>query len=240
LVAALAKAMNEPSAEIAGCELAALPNAPPVLTLMIVVTPIWRSRRKMSREKFESPGTRFCASLSKATKRPSSEIAPCWLIPLGSKPPAPVTLMRSSWPFVRSRTNTSVSPAVSPFIKSLARLWNTTKRPSGVTAELCGFSHERPFAVVPLEPRLAFEVDWASEGEASSAAAIHAASWVRELIMEDDPSLKSWGRKAKHRRGSRGNAPAASENEEAQSYAQSAIRAGSRDVSRRLPATPRA
>ena len=50
------------------------PSTPRELTLTRVVTPLDRSCTKTSVTPFASPATRFVASLSKTTTRPSAEI----------------------------------------------------------------------------------------------------------------------------------------------------------------------
>ena len=70
------------------------------------VVPVWRSRTNTSAAPLVSPGTRLVAYESKATNRPSAEIAAPELTPLPWTPPGP-TLTRWVVPVWRSRTNTS-------------------------------------------------------------------------------------------------------------------------------------
>jgi hypothetical protein len=101
---------------------------------------------------FVSPATRFVASLTNATKRPSAEIEgreePSE--PSLCAPPGP-TLTRSVVPETRSRTKTSAHPFVSPATRFEARLRNATYRPS---AEIDGVVLSRS-ACAPEEPTLA-------------------------------------------------------------------------------------
>jgi hypothetical protein len=67
----------------------------------------------MSVKWFESPATRFEASDSKATSRPSALSAGRTLSPFASPPP-PTTLTRLVAPLSRSWPKLSVDPSVSP------------------------------------------------------------------------------------------------------------------------------
>ena len=71
-VALESKATKPPSAEMAGLLLAPSACMPSWVALTSVVVPATRSRTKMSEAPFTSPGTRFQANDSKATKRPSA------------------------------------------------------------------------------------------------------------------------------------------------------------------------
>jgi hypothetical protein len=68
------KATKRPSAEIEAPKPPKSACTPAVLTLTRLVVPVWRSRMKTSDSPFVSPPTRFEATDSKATKRPSAEI----------------------------------------------------------------------------------------------------------------------------------------------------------------------
>ena len=149
-VAALWKATICPSAERAAAALKSSPWTPAVLTLTrVVVTPpgsskipfpsASRSWMKTSSAPLVSPGRRFVAELSKATKRPSADMAGARLAP-SAWPPAESTLVRtvatppgsSKKPFPsasRSWTKTSIRALVSPATRLEAALWNATKRP---------------------------------------------------------------------------------------------------------------
>src|SRR3989442_6678301 len=59
------------------------------------------------------PGRRLLAADWKTTNRPSP-LMPGLKLPALAWPPSAATLTRSVWPAVRSRTNTSVTPLVSP------------------------------------------------------------------------------------------------------------------------------
>ena len=76
-----------------------------------------------------SPGTRLGANDVKSTDRPSAAIVASWPPRLTSLP-AFETLARTVAPVVRSRTNTSVRPFVSPGTRSVAFELNATWRPS--------------------------------------------------------------------------------------------------------------
>ncbi|MBK8590294.1 MAG: hypothetical protein IPN77_14405 [Sandaracinaceae bacterium] len=71
-VASDANAMEEPSSLSATRPLGPLASTPLLLTLTRVVVPRVRSLRNTSVTPFVSFATRFVASLSKSTKRPSS------------------------------------------------------------------------------------------------------------------------------------------------------------------------
>ncbi len=117
------KAIRFPSAEIAGSQESPSPCDPfgSALTSVICAFPSSkipfpsgsRSTRKMSEiAPLASFGTRFDATLSKTTKRPSAEIAGNSLKPFASEP-SQATLIRTTFPVVRSATNTSLVPFVS-------------------------------------------------------------------------------------------------------------------------------
>jgi hypothetical protein len=82
---------------------------------------------------FESPGTRFDASLLNTAVRPSAEMRTPSLIPFACPPPG-ATLIRVVVAFVRSRRKTSVASFVSPGTSVLEPLENTTQRPSSETS----------------------------------------------------------------------------------------------------------
>src|SRR5437016_3230691 len=96
--------------------------------------------------KFVTPLMRLSASLSKATKRPSSEMDEDWKMPMlpaagsvWSSLPSDATLTRSVTPVRRSWTKTSPLAFVSPLTRFDAKLWKATKRPP---AEIDGVSDE--------------------------------------------------------------------------------------------------
>src|SRR5438445_6238564 len=127
-------------------KLSPLPCAPWESTLTRLVLPVLRSRAKTSLTVFVSPPTRLFATELNATKRPSAEIAGTQLAPF---PCAPweATLTRLVLPALRSRTNTSLAPFVSPPTRLLALDRNATKRPS---AEI-GAAKLSPLACAPWE-----------------------------------------------------------------------------------------
>ena len=92
-----------PSPLIDGPSLFLLPSAPDESTLTRSVTPVARSWRKTSNLPFVSPETRLFAKLTKATQRPSPEMAAlkhCWLAWF----PDESTLASVVVPAARSRT----------------------------------------------------------------------------------------------------------------------------------------
>src|SRR5439155_1887786 len=145
LEAALTKATTRPSAAMAALKDSSLPWVPSDATLTRSVTPVRRSWTKTSGQlgamncapqTFESPGTRLEAKLSKATKRPSAEMAAPPEGPLPSVP-SDATLTRSVTPVRRSWTKTSgqlcaehTQTFVSPGTRLEATLPKATKRPS--------------------------------------------------------------------------------------------------------------
>src|SRR5438552_1822063 len=98
LVAAVWDATKRPAAERAGTAkeppLLPFPCAPPDATLTRSVLPVCRSWTNTSDTPFVSPATRSVAALSKATKRPSAEIAEPKLTSLPSVP-SEATLTRT-------------------------------------------------------------------------------------------------------------------------------------------------
>src|SRR5439155_101270 len=90
LVASLEKATKRPSAETAGAKnpakLSSFACAPVEDTLTRLVAPVTRSWTKMSTAPLVSRPTRLVASLAKATKRPSAEMAGVKLVPFTSAP----------------------------------------------------------------------------------------------------------------------------------------------------------
>src|SRR5438552_3012338 len=138
LLALLKNATKLPSAEMAGAKnpakLSSFACVPVEDTLTRFVVPVIRSWTKTSTAPLVSRPTRLVASLENATKRPSAEMAGVKLVPFASAP-AEEMLTRSVVPVSRSRTNTSVTPLVSPGTRLVASLGNVTKRPS---AEMAG------------------------------------------------------------------------------------------------------
>src|SRR5438552_3772355 len=112
-------ATKRPSAEIGAAKLSPLACAPWELTLTRVVLPVLRSRTKTSPTVFVSPPTRVVAVESKVTKRPSAEVARTMLSRLVCAP-WELTLTLVVLPVLRSRTNTSLAPFVSPATRLLA------------------------------------------------------------------------------------------------------------------------
>src|SRR5438552_10226937 len=153
LVASLEKATKRPSAETAGAKnpakLSSFACAPVEDTLTRFVVPVIRSWTKTSTAPLVSRPTRLVASLENATKRPAAEMAGVKLVPFASAP-AEEMLTRPVVPVSRSRTNTSVTPLVSPGTRLVASLGNATKRPS---AEMAG-AKLVPFASAPAEETL--------------------------------------------------------------------------------------
>ena len=82
---------------------------PPGATLSRLVSPVRRSRRKMSRSPLVSPATRFVAADSKATKRPSCVIEARVLSPPAASASADDTLTRS----VATNPGSSITPSPS-------------------------------------------------------------------------------------------------------------------------------
>src|SRR5205085_986013 len=118
-------------------------------TLTRLVLPALRSRTKTSLTAFVSPATRLLATESKATKRPSAEIAGRKVAPLPCAP-CESTLTRLVLPVLRSRTKTSLTAFVSPATRLLADERKATKRPSG---EIAG-SLLPPLPCAPCESTL--------------------------------------------------------------------------------------
>ena len=83
-----------------------------------------------------SPGTRFAASLVKATQRPSPEIAGLYESPFASAPPV-ATLARTVWPVWVSCTKTSWRRLASAATRFEARLSNAIQRPVLETEGAC-------------------------------------------------------------------------------------------------------
>ena len=84
-----------------------------------------RSRTKTSYEPFVSPGARFVAADVNTTKAPVAEIRGEKLASLPS-PPSFLRLIRRVVPSLRSRTNTSSTPFVSPDTRFVAPETNAT------------------------------------------------------------------------------------------------------------------
>ena len=118
------KTTNFPSALICGEVLSAVASVPVELTLTRTVVSRSRSWTKMSCTPFVSSDTRFVASDSKATYRPSPLIEASPLPPLASTP-RESTLTRSIAPVRRSRTKMSHAVLVSPGTRFAASLMIT-------------------------------------------------------------------------------------------------------------------
>ena len=131
LLEKLSKSTNRPSADIEGPEESPLPGVPSEATLTRSVVCMTRSCTKTSPAKavVGMPGRRLRASLENATKRPSTEMAGNSEMPSIAAPPDSA-LMRSVVPVMRSYTNTSRKPFVSPATRLLARLSKAMYRPS--------------------------------------------------------------------------------------------------------------
>ena len=135
LLASELKATKRPSAEIAGSKLSPLPWTPPGPRLTRWVVPVWRSRTNTSSTPLVSPGTRLVASESKATKRPSAEIA---------GPDAGTVALDAAradaHPLGRARLAVAdehvVTPLVSPGTRLLASDLKATNRPSAEIAAI--------------------------------------------------------------------------------------------------------
>src|SRR2546428_31025 len=130
-------------------KLSPLPCAPWESTLTRLVLPVLRSRTKTSLTVFVSPPTRLFATELNATKRPLAEIDGTKLAPFPCAPCEP-TLTRVVLPALRSRTNTSLTPFVSPPTSLAALDKKATKRPS---AEIEGPSLS-PLPCAPWESTL--------------------------------------------------------------------------------------
>src|SRR2546428_83045 len=130
-------------------KLSPLPCAPWESTLTRLVLPVLRSRTKTSLTVFVSPPTRLVATELNATKRPLAEIDGTKLAPF-SCAPWESTLTRLVLPALRSRTNTSLAPFVSPPTRLVAIELKATKRPS---AEIEGTTLS-PFSCAPWESTL--------------------------------------------------------------------------------------
>ena len=83
----------------------------------------------MSVSPLVSSALRFVASDSNTTRRPSSEIDANWLSPLLCVPSS-LTLMRTIFLVVLSRTKMSRTPLVSPGTRLVAVEWKAIHRPS--------------------------------------------------------------------------------------------------------------
>jgi hypothetical protein len=149
------------------------PWSPVVLTLILVVVPLWRSCRKTSRAKFVSPVTRLVASETKVTKRPSALSAGAELLPFPSAPPV-ATLTRVVARLCRSWTKTSLALFASPGTRFDASEWNATMRPSRLTAG----AKLWPFACVPPLSTLTRTVvpAWRSRAKTSLALLVSPAT----------------------------------------------------------------
>ena len=131
-------------------KLSPLPWTPPGPTLTRSVVPVWRSRTNTSVLPLVSPGTRLLASESKATNRPSAEIAGvAAAIHCPGRRPARGSPAGSCPSGGRGRTRPSM-PLVSPGTRLVASETKATKRPSaeidGIVAVLIALDAARPQA----------------------------------------------------------------------------------------------
>jgi hypothetical protein len=154
------------------------PCTPLVSTLTRSVVPVNRSRTKTSVCAFVSPATKFVASLSKATYRPSVESDGKKLAPSPSMFPE-LTLTRSVVPVTRSRTKTSKVPFVSFATRFEASLSKAMNRPS---REITG-RKLLPFACAPSELTLTRVVVCANaKGGVSAARTIDARKRLAAVV----------------------------------------------------------
>ncbi len=120
-------------------------------SLTRLVSPVWRSRRKMSFTLLLSapPARRLLAADSNTTNRPSA-LTPGRKLPLLPCAPSVATLTRSVWPLPRSRTKMSVTPLVSPPTRLEESDSNATMLPSAETTGGAVGAGANPEASPPL------------------------------------------------------------------------------------------
>ena len=136
-LARLAKSRYRPSGVILGAMDSRLPGLTPlVLTLISVVVPATKSRRKTSEALLVSFETKSLAALSKTTNWPLELIVGACEAALPLPAPDSLTLTSIVLPSRRSRTNTSNEPLLSLVTRLPAALTKTTNRPSALTPGL--------------------------------------------------------------------------------------------------------
>ena len=114
-----------------GESLIQLPCSPVALVLIHEMAPVATSLRNTSDALFVSPGTRFEASLTNNTKRPSALIEE-YELDLLLCSPLELVLIHEMAPVATSLRNMSNALFVSPGTRLEAPLRNTTNRPSAL------------------------------------------------------------------------------------------------------------